>query len=252
MRFWNVANRIMWTDKFKSGFLRVKNMSFKFRWLIPTFGRVRQEDCEFMASVGYIVKLSWKADSLACTRPWVELLYWNKINGNKQTQDVKVCATTAWSFLLSLACFYPAVGLCSFPGLCRSLQIMYSCLEGEMELGPSDERGIFLVFLYHESHVVKQDCLTACTYMVFAQNLSLKHRASYFSAKLSSAVWECSVRMAVLPCIEKQWDWRLWGTFWLWGQCCAFSPEISGGFRLRLFRQAARCNCCSDGVQYQR
>lgn len=48
----------MWTDKFKSGFLRVKNMSFKFRWLIPTFGRVRQEDREFMASVGYIVKLS--------------------------------------------------------------------------------------------------------------------------------------------------------------------------------------------------
>jgi hypothetical protein len=39
------------------------------------------------------------------------------------------------------------VGLCSFPGLCRSLQIMHSCLEGEMELGPSDERGIFLVFL---------------------------------------------------------------------------------------------------------
>jgi hypothetical protein len=45
----------MWTDKFKSGFLRVKNMSFKFRWLIPTFGRVRQEDCKLCSDLFFVV-----------------------------------------------------------------------------------------------------------------------------------------------------------------------------------------------------
>lgn len=48
-------------------------------------------------------------------------------------------------------------------------------MSGDRELGASNERGIFLVFIFHhEIYSVKQDILPAYKNMVLAQNLSFK------------------------------------------------------------------------------